>query len=261
MSSEQPKKSLGQHWLTDIEALEAIAEHAEIKGTDTILEIGPGLGHLTRYLVRQARHVIAVEYDERLAKNLPSQLPAKNLSVIQADIRKFDLTSLPSHYKVVANIPYYLTSNLIKTLSEAANPPSLMVLLVQQEVAERLCAKPGQMSLLAVSAQLYYNCELGTHVPADKFEPPPKVDSQVVILTRHAKPIFPSLDTRIFFKTVKAGFSEKRKKLRSSLSGGLGMPKSEVDKWLKQADIDAELRAQNLSLKDWHKLYKNYPAK
>jgi 16S rRNA (adenine1518-N6/adenine1519-N6)-dimethyltransferase len=257
---EQAKKSLGQHWLTDIEALEAIAEHAEIKHSDTVLEIGPGLGNLTRYLVRQARHVIAVEYDEKLAKKLPSQLPAKNLSVVQADIRKFDLSSLPSHYKVVANIPYYLTSNLIKTLSEASNPPAVMVLLVQQEVAERLCAKPGQMSLLAVSAQLYYDCELGAHVPADKFDPPPKVDSQAVILTRHTKPIFSSLDTKLFFKIVKAGFSEKRKKLRSSLAGGLGMSKDEVDKWLKQAGIDAELRAQNLSLKDWHKLYKTFNA-
>lgn len=251
----EPKKSLGQHWLTDIEALEAIAEHAEIRSSDTVLEIGPGLGNLTRYLVRQARHVVAVEYDERLAKKLPNQLPAKNLSVVQADIRKFDLTSLPSHYKVVANIPYYLTSNLIKTLSEAVNPPAVMVLLVQQEVGERLCAKPGQMSLLAVSAQLYYDCELGTHVSADKFEPPPKVDSQVVVLTRHTKPIFPSLDTKLFFKIVKAGFSEKRKKLRSSLSGGLHMNRLEVERLLNKAGVSPDARAQELSLKDWHKLY------
>lgn len=256
---EQAKKSLGQHWLKDIEALEAIVEHAEIHRTDTVLEIGPGLGHLTQQLTRQARHVIAVEFDAQLAKKLPSRLSAKNLSVVQADIRKFDLTSLPARYKVVANIPYYLTSNLVKILSESANPPSLMVLLVQQEVAERLCAKPGQMSLSSVSAQLYYNCELGTHVSAEKFEPKPKVDSQAVILTRHAKPIFASLDTSKFFKIVKAGFSAKRKMLRGSLAGGLHLGKAETEQWLKRAGIDGNLRAQNLGLKDWHQLYKTYP--
>ena len=252
----QPKKSLGQHWLTDIEALEAIAEHAEIKPSDTVLEIGPGLGTLTRYLVHQASHVIAIEFDEQLAKRLPKKLLAKNLSVVQADIRKFDLTQLPSRYKVVANIPYYLTSNLLKTLCESSNSPSMMVLLVQQEVAERICAVPGDMSLLAISVQLYYQCKLGISVSADKFEPVPKVDSQVVVLTKHAKPTFPSLDTKQFFKIVKAGFGEKRKKLRSSLAGGLNISKPEVEARLKSTGVSGELRAQELSLKDWYKLYK-----
>lgn len=250
-----PKKSLGQHWLKDTEALEAIAEAAELKRTDTILEIGPGLGTLTKYLTNQASHIVAVEYDEQLAESLSERVQANNLQIIQQDILKFDLSSLPAAYKVVANIPYYLTSNLLRTLSESNNPPEMMVLLVQQEVAERICAGPGQMSLLAVSVQLYYSCQLGIHVPADKFDPPPKVDSQVVILRRHIKPLFPSLDTDKFFRIVKAGFAERRKKLRSSLAGGLNVPKAEVDVLLQKAGINGDLRAQNLGLEDWHKIY------
>lgn len=252
------KKSLGQHWLTDVEALEAISESAEIKASDTVLEVGPGLGHLTHYLARQARHVIAVEKDEELAAKLASKLTGQPVQIIMADILQFDLNQLPNHYKVVANIPYYLTSNLLRTLSESANPPHLMVLLVQKEVAERICSQPGQMSLLAISVQLYYQCELGIVVPADKFSPPPKVDSQVVVLTRHAKPLFASLDTKKFFRLVKAGFSGKRKKLRSSLAAGLQLSKVEADELLKTAGIDGDQRAQDLSVGDWHKLYENF---
>jgi 16S rRNA (adenine1518-N6/adenine1519-N6)-dimethyltransferase len=166
------KKSLGQHWLNDESALEAIAEAAEIKSTDTILEIGPGLGSLTHHLVKQAAHVIAVEVDQALVTSLPIRVPAKNLKVVQADILKFDLNELPVGYKVVANIPYYLTSNLLRVLAESSNPPSAMVLLVQKEVAQRVCAEPGQMSLLSVSVQLYYDAQLGVVVPAKLFIPP-----------------------------------------------------------------------------------------
>lgn len=250
------KKSLGQHWLSDIEALEAITEAAEIKPSDTILEIGPGMGHLTQYLVRQARHVVAVEKDEELAAKLSKSFGGSVLSVIAADVLHFDLNSLPSGYKVVANIPYYLTSNLLRTLSESLNPPVMMVLLVQQEVAERLCAKPGQMSVLAISVQLYYQPELSVHVPADKFEPKPKVDSQAVVLRHRTKPLFKSIDSDKFFRVVKAGFSEKRKKLRSSLAGGLRLSKKEAEDLLKKASIDPNARAQELSLKDWYKIYK-----
>jgi len=249
------KKSLGQHWLNDPVALEAIAEMAEIHRTDTVLEIGPGLGNLTRYLVEQAAHVVAVEFDETLAATLPQKIGSKKLTVIQADILKFDLNSLPASYKVVANIPYYLTSNLLRTLSESNNPPHLMVLLVQKEVAQRICAGPGQMSVLSASVQLYYNCELGVEVPAEKFEPKPKVDSQAVILRYHAKPLFHDLDTKKFFRVVKAGFAGRRKKLRGSLAAGLRISKTEADTLLKTAGLDGSLRAQNLSLEDWHKIY------
>ena len=252
-----PKKSLGQHWLKDRQALEAITELAEIIHTDTVLEIGPGLGHLTHYLVDQASHVVAVEFDDRLAAQLPANVTAKNLKVIQADILKFDFGNLPSHYKVVANIPYYLTSNLLRTISESANPPHTMVLLVQKEVAERICASQGQMSLLSVSVQLYYSCELGIIVPADKFEPPPKVDSQVVVLRHHKKPLFDGLDTKAFFRVVKAGFAGRRKKLRSSLAAGLRIDKKAADELLAKSGIDGDKRAQELSLADWYSLQKN----
>lgn len=252
------KKSLGQHWLTDIEALEAIAEAGELKKSDTVLEIGPGLGHLTKYLVGQARHVIAVEKDEELAAQLSAHMFDQPVQVIAADILKFDLTQLPTHYKVVANIPYYLTSNLLRILSESTNPPHRMVLLVQKEVAERMCAGPGQMSLLALSVQLYYDAELGIEISADKFVPPPKVDSQVVILTRHAKPLFASLDTKKFFRLAKAGYAGKRKKLRGSLSGGLQISKAQADELCAKAGVSSELRAQDLSIKDWYKIYQNF---
>ncbi len=254
---DMQKKSLGQHWLTDIQVLEAIAEYAQIENTDTVLEIGPGLGTLTKKLLQQAGHVIAVEIDRDLVDNL-TKSGNNNLTVVQGDILKFDLTELPPAYKVVANIPYYLTSNLIKTLSESLNPPSIMVLLVQKEVARRVSASPGQMSILALSAQLYNKAKLGIEVPAEMFQPPPKVDSQVIVLSRHTKPLFKDLDTKIFFRLIKAGFSAKRKKLSSALSGGLGMSKQDAITLLEQSGIDPSLRAQNLSLSDWHQLYLCY---
>jgi len=246
---------LGQHWLNDEPTLEAIIELADLGQGDMVLEIGPGLGSLTRHLVQSAGSVIAIEKDETLALALPKAVNAPNLEVIADDILTFDLTTLPAGYKVAANIPYYLTSNLIRILSESPNSPQLMVLLVQKEVAERIAAQPGQMSLLSVSAQLYYEPKLGPVVPAKLFEPPPKVDSQVIILKRRQMALFGKIDTKQYFKVVKAGFSGRRKKLRGSLSAGLGISKAEADELLKKASIDGDLRAQNLSLQDWHKLY------
>lgn len=252
----KPKKLLGQHWLNDIPSLEAITEAAGIKSSDTVLEIGPGLGALTKYLTSQAAQVIAVELDPVLVEKLPAKIPAKNLEVVQADILRFDFGSLPVGYKVVANIPYYLTSNLLRVLSEASNPPDLMVLLVQKEVAQRVAAIPGQMSMLSVSVQLYYQAKLGLVVPAKLFTPPPKVDSQVVVLTRRPEPLFKSLDSQKFFQVVKAGFAGRRKMLRSSLSAGLQISKQEADQLLGSAGIDGNLRAQNLSLQDWFSIYR-----
>jgi 16S rRNA (adenine1518-N6/adenine1519-N6)-dimethyltransferase len=251
----QAKKSLGQHWLKDEPTLEAICEAANLQKADTVLEIGPGLGDLTRQLIKRAGKVVAVELDENLANQLPRTINYPALEVIKADILKFDLTELPVGYKVVANIPYYLTSNLVRVLSESPNPPQTMALLVQKEVAERIAAAPGQMSLLSVSSQLYYVPKLGPLVSASLFEPPPKVDSQLIILKRRSKPIFKNLDTKLYFQIVKAGFAGRRKKLRGSLSAGLGITKSQADVLLKTAGINGDLRAQNLSLPDWHKLY------
>lgn len=261
-SMSTPKKSLGQHWLHDEATLNYICDVADISSDDTILEIGPGTGTLTAKLLDNGAKVVAVEKDKALAKNLPINVRgatshiSQKLEVVQEDILQFDLGQLPTGYKVVANIPYYLTSNLLRVLSESANPPATAVLLVQKEVAQRIAAGPGQMSLLAVSIQLYYRPELGQVVPAKLFEPPPKVDSQVIILRRRQKPLFKDLDNQKFFRLVKAGFSQRRKKLRSSLAGGLGISKDQAEALLRSAGIAADARAQELSLEDWHQLSK-----
>ena len=249
------KKSLGQHWLTDATALEAICEAAELTNDDVVLEVGPGVGTLTEYLVQRAGKVVAVEFDAKLAKELPARITANNLEVVQQDILQFDFTSLPPDYKIVANIPYYLTSNLIRTLSETPNAPSVVVLLVQKEVAERVTAAPGDMSVLGITAQYYWHAGVGLVVSAELFTPPPKVDSQVLILIRRTEPLFSDVDTKAFFRLVKAGFSERRKKLRSSLASGLHISKPEVEMLLTKAGIDPNLRAQTLSLDNWHVIY------
>jgi 16S rRNA (adenine1518-N6/adenine1519-N6)-dimethyltransferase len=252
---DQPKKSLGQHWLTDQPSLEAMRDAADITPDDVVLEIGPGLGTLTELLTLSAKKVFAVEFDEQLADDLPSRVDADNLETISADIMNFDLTGLPAGYKVVANIPYYLTSNLLRVLSESANPPVKMALLVQKEVAERVAAEPGDMSVLAVSVQLYYKVELDRVVTADMFIPPPKVDSQILKLARHTQPLFPDVDLTKFFQVVKMGFAARRKTLLNNLSAGLNREKTEVVPLLQKAGVSPEARAQTLSLEDWHSLY------
>jgi 16S rRNA (adenine1518-N6/adenine1519-N6)-dimethyltransferase len=249
-----PDKSLGQHWLRDRDVLRHIADSADISVDDTVLEIGPGLGTLTSELLRQAGKVIAVEFDPELARKLPGQFPGKNLEVIHGDILSFDLSSLPKNYKVVANVPYYITSKIVQLLMTADNKPSMTVLLVQKEVAERIAARPGNMSILALSAQIFADTSLGDVVPAALFTPPPKVDSQVVILKTRDKPLVSIEHEKAFFKVVKAGFSAKRKMLRSSLSGGLGISKQEVETILQKAAISPDSRAEDLSIDDWLRL-------
>ena len=247
----EPKKSLGQHWLKDKAALAHIVDLAELTESDTVLEIGPGMGDLTKLLAAKAGKVVAVELDEKLAANLPK---ADNLQAVSADILEYDLTELPASYKVVANIPYYLTGKLLRTLIESSNSPSKMVLLLQKEVAQRITAQPGDMSVLAVSVQLKYQTKLGEGIPASLFHPPPKVDSQVLVLDKREASLFEITDEKQFFQVVKAGFSGRRKKLRGSLSAGLRIDKPEADELLEKAGVDGNLRAQNLSLEDWHKI-------
>lgn len=254
-----PKKELGQHWLKDREILSSIADAADLLASDTVLEIGPGLGTLTSELLRRAGRVVAVEFDRDLANKLPGQFPGKNLEVVSADILSYDLSALPSGYKVVANVPYYITSKIVEMLMTAANKPSQVVLLVQKEVAERLAAGPGDMSMLSVSAQVYAEVSLGPIVRAEYFTPPPKVDSRVVIL--HIRPVSfveKALEKR-FFRLVKAGFSARRKKLSSSLAGGLMISKPRAIDLLGGVNIDPNLRAQDLSLEQWLDLTKVSP--
>jgi len=254
------KKSLGQHWLSDATALQAICDAGEITDQDTVLEIGPGTGTLTSLLVKRAGQVIAVEFDDALASQLPNRVDASNLTVVQQDILSFDLTTLPVGYKVIANIPYYLTSNLIRVLSESNNPASTVVILIQKEVAQRVAARAGDMSLLSVSAQFYWDVSLGIEVPAALFTPPPKVDSQVLVLKRPNAPKFPEVEEKAFFRLVKAGFASRRKTLLNSLAGGLRTDKEQIQHILEEAHIDPGLRAQVLSLDEWHVLYKSVTA-
>ena len=213
---------------------------------------GPGPGALTKLLVQKAKSVVAVEFDEMLASKLVNNLnsPA-NLKVINQDILKFNLNDLPQNYIVVANIPYYLTSKLLRNLCESTNPPNSVVLLIQKEVAQRLASEPGQMSLLSVSTQVYYSVSLGSLVPAKMFLPPPKVDSQVATLSRLKAPLISDEIKEQFFLVVKAGFSERRKKLRSSLSGGLRISKMQADDLINNAGLSPDSRAQELSITQW----------
>lgn len=251
-----PKKSLGQHWLKDRQVLADIAEAAEITPLDTVLEIGPGLGTLTSELLRRAEKVIAVELDSELAAKLPGQFPGKTLQVINEDILDFDLSTLPKDYIVVANVPYYITSKIIKKLLTSENKPKTTVLLIQKEVAERLAAEPGNMSILSISAQIYGDVELDQLVPAHFFTPPPKVDSQVVVVKTLAEPLIQPADEKAFFRIVKAGFSSKRKKLRSSLSAGLGISKQEAEEILAEAGVNPDDRAEALAINQWIDLTK-----
>ena len=267
MKEVAPKKSLGQHWLYDDVTLESICDSAGVVAGDSVLEVGPGLGTLTRKLLQRGASVTAVEFDSALAQTLAKTLSEdsplniehiERLTVVESDILQFNLQQLPEGYKVVANIPYYLTSNLIRALCESPNRFSTAALLIQKEVAERVVAEPGKMSLLSVSTQFYCEVSLGAFVPAKLFTPPPKVDSQVLILHHREKPLFSDVDTKQFFKLVKAGFSQKRKTLLNSLSGGLAMSKDDTRKLLVSGGISPTQRAQALSLQQWHALYLTY---
>ena len=250
-------KALGQHWLKDPVILEEIADYANLQKDETVLEIGPGLGTLTSRLLKRAWRVVAVELDKALAEKLPGQFPGKDLVVVNEDILKFDLTTLPTGYKVVANIPYYLTSLIIQKLLTNSHQPQLVVLLVQKEVAERLVAIKQKHSLLSISVQVRAEVELGVVVPAKLFTPPPKVDSQVVILKPRNQSLIAELDEQKFYRLVKAGFSKKRQKIKTSLATGLDLPKDRVVKVLTELDIDVNCRAENLTISDWKKIYQS----
>lgn len=248
----KPHKSLGQHFLIDAESIEAIVAAGDIQATDTIVEIGPGLGVLTEALAATEAQVVAVETDHTLVELLQRRLP-NNARVEEADIMKFNLAELPTGYKVIANVPYYITSAIIRLLLESPNPPDLAVLLIQKEVAERIVAKPGNMSVLAFSVQYYADVEIITTVEKDKFWPAPKVDSSVIKITRR-QPAFEA-DVASLFRLVKAGFGEKRKQLRNALAGGLQLSNEQAAELIEQAGLSATARAQELTTDQWHELY------
>lgn len=254
-------KSLGQNFLQDERALEQIARAAEIQPADTVLEIGPGLGSLTRYLAAPAREVVAVELDERLLRPLEEILaPHQNIRVVHGnilDIPPDDLIAQPE-YLVVANIPYYITSAIIRHLLESQNKPRRIVLTIQKEVAKRICATPGDLSLLALSVQVYGSPRIAASIPAGAFFPAPNVDSAVLVVDIYPRPYIEESLLNTFFKLIKAGFAQKRKTLRNSLSAGLHKPTSEIVKFLTQANIDPMRRAETLSLDEWQTLCAQY---
>ena len=271
-SNLKNNKSLGQHWLRDREILDAIAFSAEIEDGDFVLEIGPGLGTLTSSLLKFAGkngRVLSIEFDENLAKKLPAQFPGKNLEIINADFLDFDLSKLPKNYKVAANVPYYITSKIVEKLLISENKPSVAALLVQKEVAERMAAKAGELSILAIASQIYANAELGQIVEREFFTPPPKVDSQVVILKAREQNLIEKFNLenncqvseKEFFRIVKAGFAAKRKKISKSLSANLAISKERTAEILEKCEISPDLRAQDLEIKEWLKIAKIFYIK
>ena len=254
-------KRLGQNFLGDPYTLEKIVRAAEIQPTDTVLEIGPGLGSLTRYLAASALKVVAVELDDKLFPPLEAVIaPYRNIYLVHGDMLKIEPEEIieQPEYLVVANIPYYITSALIRHLLESNPKPRRIVLTIQKEVAERICAGPGDMSLLALSVQVYGQPRIATQIPAGAFFPAPKVDSSVLVVDIFSVPRVEEHLLDVFLQLIKAGFSQKRKKLRNSISAGMHQSPVEAEKMLHAADIDPQRRAETLSLEEWGKLSSQY---
>ncbi len=250
----QNRKSLGQNWLKDRDTLIDIADMASTGGVSEVLEIGPGLGTLTSALFKFFDKVTAVELDDRLAANLPKSFPGKNLEVIHGDVLDLDLDSLglPEKYVVAGNIPYYITSPIIQKFLHAEHRPEKIVLLMQKEVAERLAAQPGDYSILGLSAQIYAKVTLGQVVKREFFTPPPKVDSQVVML----EPLGVPLASESTMSLVKLGFIAPRKKLLSNLMVGLQLPKEEIRSYFATLNLSENARPADLSIDNWCALEK-----
>ena len=254
-------KRLGQNFLQDPYALEKVVQVAEIIPTDTVLEIGPGMGSLTRYLAAAAKNVVAVELDDRLFPPLEAVItPYDNIHLIHGDVLDMEPNEIVEQqdYLVVANIPYYITSAVIRHLLEANPRPRRIVLTIQKEVAERICAGLGDMSLLALSVQVYGQPRIAARISAGAFYPVPKVDSSVLLVDIYPAPIIPKEQLDNFFLLIKAGFSQKRKKLRNSLSAGMRLSKEVTEALLHATDIDPQRRAETLNLTEWGKLSEQY---
>lgn len=259
-SGLKAKKRLGQHFLIDRSVLETILRAAKLLPEDVVVEVGPGLGVLTAALAREAGKVIAVELDSELTVLLKEKLSSQaNAEVVNADILKVDLSQLlgrSTQYKVVANLPYYITSPILRYFMENPLKPSLMVMMLQKEVAEAIVARSGKMSILAVSLQVYSKPEIIARVPANSFYPRPKVDSAIVRFDVLPEPAVKVADMAGFFDVVRRGFSSPRKQLRNSLANGYGVKPAEVDPLFEHAGIDSRRRAETLSLEEWAGLYR-----
>lgn len=260
-----PKKKLGQNFLVDPNHLSKIVIAAAIEPHERVLEVGPGLGALTPHLATAARYLLAVEIDGDMLAILQNELAAlPNVHFVQADILAHAPTDLwtgidpgfrrDAGYVVVANLPYYITSAVIRHFLESDTPPDRMLLTMQKEVAQRIVATPGEMSLLAVSVQFYGRARIKHLIPASAFLPPPKVESAVLEIRRHAPALVNVANPKQYFQVVRAGFSQKRKQLKNSLAGGLGETQAQATSWLEAANIDPRRRAETLSLAEWARL-------
>lgn len=262
-----PRKKWGQHFLTDARILESIADAAEVTPDDTILEIGPGLGHLTRVLAQRAARVVAVEVDAALVAKLRADFAnTTNTVILHGDVLAAeplewiaqgggaDLVPAPS-YKIVANLPYYITTAILRHVLEAPHKPRVIVIMVQRQVAHRIVAQPPHMNLLAVSVQFFAQPRIVRTIAAGAFYPRPQVDSAIVRLDVFAQPPRAVQDPSRFFEIVRAGFGGRRKQLRNALAQGLGLAVPAVVAALTRAQIDPARRAETLSVDEWQALY------
>ncbi len=259
----RPRKSLGQHFLTDRRVLQRILAAASLSSADTVIEVGAGKGVLTRALAAAAGKVIAVEIDEGLCEHLRRRLAARpNVEPVCADILSLRPDELLTRaqasppYVVVANLPYYIASAVLRHFLESARPPARMIVMVQAEVAQSIAAPPGRMSLLSVGVQFYAQAKVLFYVPPRAFRPPPKVRSAVIRLDVRPEPAVAVDDRQAFFRLVQAGFAAPRKQLRNALALGLSIDPAAARSLLDTANIDPTRRAQTLSLDEWGCLYR-----
>ncbi len=265
-SGLRARKNLGQHFLVDESVLETILNAANISPDDTVIEVGPGLGVLTRELAEKAGWVITIELDDKLAKALETNLASfENIVVINEDVLGTDPQKLlqsraafPARlrpYKVVANLPYYITSPVLRYFLEASVKPETMIVMVQKEVAKAIVAAPGQRSLLSISVQFYGKPSIIEYVPAAAFYPPPEVDSAILKIDVYSRPAV-DVDEEGFFRLVKAGFTATRKQAVNSFMHGLGITREEVLELLRKAEIDSKRRAETFTLEEWARLWR-----
>lgn len=262
-------KSLGQHFLIDREVLDDILQAADLSKSDFVVEVGPGFGVLTLPIAKKAGRVLAIETDKKILEILRALSSGyTNIDILPTNVLKIESKQLleryktwskarnkETHYKLVSNLPYYITSAILKQFLETDVRPSLIVIMVQKEVGERITAKVGKMSTLSVSVQFFGTPEIVRIVPRTAFWPKPNVDSAILKIVPHAKLPHNVDNIKMFFRIVKAGFGERRKQLHNSLSGGLNLNDEDVQKILKEQGIDPTTRAQDLSVNNWIKLY------
>jgi 16S rRNA (adenine1518-N6/adenine1519-N6)-dimethyltransferase len=259
LSDFWPKHNLGQNFLISEDVYDSIIAAADLKKDDVILEVGPGCGFLTAALAKKVKKVISVEIDPKIFAALDTAIKAgnqKNIELINQDILQFDTRKLPKKYKIVANLPYNITSIFLRQFWTLAKKPQLMVLLLQKEVAERICAKPPKMSILSVAVQFYGRPDIVQIVRAANFWPAPKVDSALIKIAGLKTNYLATQDLeKQFFSLVRCGFSSKRKMLKNNLANGFKISPEKVVTVLEKLNFNPLIRAENLSVDNWLSLF------